>query len=175
MDGEMPILDTGRQDNSRGKYTKHKILKISKILDTLKILGCLQTSTTKQIPEQYVPGCHRVIEHGNCSHVYFKPKVKQDNLAIIGKIAGGDKIEVIEDRENIGALWHIDLNPLLPEPLITIYVNNKPLIILADTGSEVNCVSYRLVEHLGLVGKIRDTKSKCCGPNGSPIETNGEI
>ena len=64
---------------------------------------------------------------------------------------------------------------MLPEPLSTIYVNNKPLIILADTGSEVNCVSYRLVEHLGLIGKIRNTKSKCCGPNGSPIETNGEI
>ena len=142
----------------------------------LTILGCLQTSTAKQIPAQYVPGFHRVIEHGNRSqNVCIKPKIQQDDLAIICKIAGGDEIEVVENQKDTEALWYIALNSLLQEPLITIYVNNKPLIILADTGSEVNCISYRLVEHLGLVGKIRDTKSKCCGPNGCPIETNGKI
>ena len=138
------MLETN-QNRSHGKYTKHKVYKISKILDTsnLKILGCLQTSTAKQIPAHYVPGCHRVIEHGNHSqNVYFKPKDKLDDPTIIGKVKGGDEIEVIEDQESCGALWHIELNPLLPEPLITIYVNNKPLIILADTGSEVNCVIH---------------------------------
>ena len=123
-----------------------------------------------------MPGCRRVIEHGNYSqNAYFKPKDKIDDLTIIGKVKGGDEIEVVEDQGNSGALWHIELNPLLPEPLITIYVNNKPLIILDDMGSEVNCVSHRLVEHLGLSGKIRSTISKWFGPNGSPIETNGEI
>ena len=107
------VLGTGQDDSREIKCTKYKIHKISKILDTLnlKILGCLQTSTAKQIPAQYVPGCHRVIEHGNCSqNVCIKPKIKQDDLAIIGKIAGGDEIEVIENRKDTDALWHIALN-----------------------------------------------------------------
>ena len=73
------VLET-RQGNSREKYTKHKIHKISKILDTsnLKILGCLQTCTAKQIPAQYVPGCHRFIEHGSRSQRFtLNPKLSK--------------------------------------------------------------------------------------------------
>ena len=123
-----------------------------------------------------MPSCHHVIKHGSRSqNVCIKPKIQQDDLAIICKIAGGDEIKVVKNQKDTEALWHIALNSLLQEPLITIYVNDKPLTILADTGSKVNYISYQLVKHLGLVGRIRDTKSNCCGPNGSPIETNGEI
>jgi hypothetical protein len=69
-------------------------------------------------------------------------------------VAGGKEIEVIEKREGTDALWHIGLNSLLPEPLVTIYVNNKPLIVLADSGSEVNCISSQQDEHLGLIDRI---------------------
>ena len=94
---------------------------------------------------------------------------------MIAMISNGEEIEVTEQREDKDALWHIDLNPRLPEPLVTIYVDNQPLIILADSGSEVNCISYHQVELLGLKDKIRETQSECCGPNGVIIETSGEV
>ena len=157
---------------------EHKTYNIGKILDTtnLKILNCLQTSTKRQIPNHYVPGCHRVIKHGSFSqNVSIKPKNKQNNSTTIAMISGGEEIEIIERREDTDALWHMDLNPFLPEPLVTIYVNNQPFIVLADSGSEVNCISSRQVELFGLTDKIKETQSECCGPNGVSIETSGEI
>ena len=58
-----------KQSNSKVNNIEYKTHNIGKILDTtnLKILGCLQTSTKKQIPAHYVPGCHRVIKHGGLS------------------------------------------------------------------------------------------------------------
>jgi hypothetical protein len=47
--------------------------------------------------------------------------------------------------------------------------------VLADSGSEVNCISSHQVELLGLIDKVKDTQSECCGPNGVRIETSGEI
>jgi hypothetical protein len=167
------------------KQCRNKILKmdcktynIGKILDTtnLKILNCLQTSNARKIPTYYVPGCHRIIKHGGFSqNVLIKPKTNQIIPTMIAMISNGEEIEVTEQREDEDALWHIDLNPRLPEPLATIYVNNQPLIILADSGSEVNCIGYHQVELLGLKDKIRETQSECCGPNGVIIETSGEV
>ena len=113
-----------------------KTYNIGKILDTtnLKILNCLQTSNARKIPTYYVPGCHRIIKHGGFSqNVLIKPKTNQTTPTMIAMISNGEEIEVTEQREDEDALWHIDLNPRLPEPLATIYVNNQSLIILIVT------------------------------------------
>jgi hypothetical protein len=149
-----------KQCKNKINNMEHKTYNIGKILDTtnLKILNCLQTSTKRQIPDHYVPGCHRVIKHGSFSqNVSIKPKNKQNNSTTIAMISGGEEIEIIERREDTDALWHMDLNPFLPEPLVTIYVNNQPFIVLADSGSEVNCISSRQVELFGLTDKIKET------------------
>ena len=59
-----------------------------------------------------------------------------------------------ERREDTGALWQISLNCLLPEPLISINIDKSPVIFLADTGSEVNCVSNTLIEQIGYTDRV---------------------
>jgi hypothetical protein len=105
----------------------------------------------------------------------IKPKFGQSDLTVIGLIQGGEVREIIEGSKGKSALWHIESNPLLPEPLVAIYINDRPLITLADSGSEVNCVSSQQIELLGLTDKIQKTESLCCGPSGNSINTSGEI
>ena len=80
-----------------------------------------------------------------------------------------------ERREDTGALWQILLNCLLSEPLISIYVDESPVIFLADTGSEVNCVSNTLIEQIGYTDRVQPTKFRCCGPSGEPLRATGEV
>ena len=58
-----------------------KIYKINKILDTskYKILGCLFTATQKS-PDNYVPGCHRIIDRGDTfQNINISVKEDEDN------------------------------------------------------------------------------------------------
>ena len=79
------------------------------------------------------------MRHGDPSQsvqLIHAPENKE--TVIIGNIGGGKKVKLFERKEDPGALWQITLNCLLPEPLITIYIDESPVIFLADTGSEVN-------------------------------------
>ena len=132
-----------------------KIYKINKILDTskYKILGCLFTATQKS-PENYVPGCHRVIKKGdsfqniNISVKEEEDSDSEDENIIVCNIGEGKQAKINENSKGNVSLWHVTLNPSLSEPLVSVYVKNQPIIVLIDTGSEVNCISYRLIELL---------------------------
>ena len=47
--------------------------------------------------------------------------------------------------------------------------------MLCDSGSEVNYISYRLVQMLQLESEIKETHFRCAGPSGEPLITSGEI
>ena len=142
----------------------------------MKVLGCLHTSFTDKIPKHFVPGCHKIVRHGDPSQslqLMHKPENKEK--VTIGNVSKGKKVKLYERREDTGALWQISLNCLLPEPLINIYVDKSPVIFLADTGSEVNCVSITLIEQIGYIDRVHPTKFRCCGPSGEPLRATGEV
>ena len=127
-----------------------KIYKINKILDTskYKILGCLFTATQKS-PDNYVPGCHRIIDRGDTfQNINISVKEDEDNSSdeeniIVCNIGKSKTVKIKENSKGNSSLWHVTLNSSLSEPLVSIYVRNQPIIVLVDTGSEVNCISYR--------------------------------
>ena len=88
---------------------------------------------------------------------------------------GKERFKFKEEIHSDHNLWQIDLNPALPEPLVSIFVNKKPIIMLCDSGSEVNSISYRLVQLLQLESEIKETHFRCAGPSGEPLITSGEI
>jgi len=157
-----------------------KVFKINKILDTskYKILSCLYT-TTQTPPKNYVPGCHRIIRKGdsfqNVNISVKEEEVEDDDSFIICNIGQGKKAKIKENSKGNTSLWHIALNHSLSEPLVSVYVNDQPVIVLIDTGSEVNCISYRLIELLELQNEIKKTQVKCAGPNGEMLKTHGEM
>ena len=67
-----------------------KIYKINKILDTskYKILGCLFTATQNS-PDNYVPGCHRIISRGDTfQNINISVKEDDDNSSDEENIIG---------------------------------------------------------------------------------------
>ena len=148
-----------------------KVFKINKISDTskYKILSCLFT-TTQTPPKNYVPGCHRLIRKGelfqNVNISVKEEEAEDDDNFIICNIGQGKKAKIKENSKGNISLWHIALNPSLSEPLISVYINDQPVIVLIETGSEVNCILYRLIELLKLQDDIKETLVKCAGPNG---------
>ena len=159
-----------------------KIYKINKILDTskYKILGCLFTATQKS-PNNYVPGCHRIISRGETfQNINISIKEDDDDISdeeniVVCNIGENKTAKIKENSKGNSSLWHITLNSSLSEPLVSIYVKDQPIIVLIDTGSEVNCISYRLIELLDLQNDIKATRVRCAGPNGEILKTHGEI
>ena len=94
---------------------------------------------------------------------------------VTGNIRGGKQVKLFESKDNLCALWQITWNNLLPELLLTKFIDESPLIFLADSGSEINCVSSTLVEQIGYKEKIQTTKFCCCGLSGESLHKIGEI
>jgi len=69
---------------------------------------------------------------------------------------------------------HYDKFPLIA-CLISIFIDESPVIFLEDTGSEVNKVSNTQIEQIGYNFKIKPTKFRCCGPSGEPLSATREV